>query len=353
MSYAGTQKVEASSPDLHFALKCWAWSTATREGLQRFKLSPSERLLGGQMVLESFDQCRTVAPVLIPEWCHVMGGTFLDNGKPREAKLRAVLDNLVQLGVVDVNQAQGTFELRPDWTLWRFRGLRCLPQEGSKAATDSLQLRAERLLSEALSENSRTGAMKTGGPVLVRDWPDLFNKARQAVNDPSKIASLLAEFPAEKVAAANCAGGGEIRRNAAAKSAGMQVTAAQGFAAAPESYSHYSQPPIAISLDPNKLRAIAKPAEKSASPSMDEVVLELRSVDLGRELQRSSALAQWEDLAGRKPGYVMGLVEEYRSRSALYARQGRKAIASPVAWISRIARDAGELRRQSNGLRHE
>src|ERR1035441_7411749 len=134
-----------------------------------YDLKPQEFWLAHLLVLESYDRRDAAGrPARVPwgklsleDWA--ARGGFRDNKGTRCDKLRPVLESLAQLGIVDVNWIEGTFELRPSVESWsRVNGLRAKPRPG-QTAQQVMELCADRPLSAAMAEVCREKALEGVG----------------------------------------------------------------------------------------------------------------------------------------------------------------------------------------------
>lgn len=132
-----------------------------REALLGYELMPNELKLGQIFCLETFDVGRAVGLVALREWAAWLG--LRDSKGLRPDKCAALVNTLNSLGIVDVNCAQGTFEPRPDASLWsRTRAFRVRAFSTETGGSAELPLRAQRELPEALSELARDNAQTQG-----------------------------------------------------------------------------------------------------------------------------------------------------------------------------------------------
>lgn len=143
-----------NSPPLDFTVL----SRVFREGLLAYDLMPNEFRLAQLLCLDSYDAGQAVACVRLLDWAGWLG--LRDSKGVRRDKCAVLLETLNSLGLVHVNAAQGTFEPRPDASLWsRARALRARASSASiDGRSAELPLRTEPLLEEALSELARDRA---------------------------------------------------------------------------------------------------------------------------------------------------------------------------------------------------
>jgi hypothetical protein len=340
-------------------------SIRMRDWVAGYDLRPTEERLVHLMVLDSYDRGVTRAKVRLDYW----GGRL----RLRLDKLERVLREVINLGLVDVNQALGTFELRPDHEQWsRSRAFRPsdrvldpeLTEIPGPVRNPELGLVAERPLSEALSEVAREKAIESGAPICGgdRDWRALYSRLLDAVQsgDEAASAAIAADFSA-----------GTGREGVAEKSAGFGR----------------KNPPVEIaSVLPGEFSCRAGPAEKSAAiaslasvqraelargPSRTGQVSEksagagkgtdtvraygasrsgeawnwLLKVDSNRTLQGRFA-SQWRELCERDPDFVLnrlrGAYENHLERLA-NGEQGLRRVDRPLAWMARKAFDEGRI----------
>jgi len=138
---------------------------------------PNELRLAHMLCLDTFDQGKTQGMIRLDEWARRMN--LRDSKGLRPDKVATLLNTLKDLGVVDVNAAQATFEPRPDADLWsraritRARAISTPSAEGSSApAAAELALRDERPLPEAMNELSREKAIGQATAVASSEKSD-------------------------------------------------------------------------------------------------------------------------------------------------------------------------------------
>ncbi len=176
-------------------LKCAAMSCSFRTGLgelasgrEGIKLRPNELRLGYQICLETFDaglESGRCTDEDLDRWARLLN--LKDSKGFRGDKVASILNTLKDLGIVDINPGQGTFEPRPHPQVWlRARAMRAREFTGAVSShAPELQLRAERPLSEALSELSReaaTGQTSTGATPAVSS-----DKSDETQGSPSEL----------------------------------------------------------------------------------------------------------------------------------------------------------------------
>ena len=260
-------------------------SVAMRQGLIDYDLRPTERDLAGLLVLETFDKHRVRAEVRIDSWAKRLGW--------RADKLeRLAFRPLVEFGLVDLNAAQGTFELRPNVEAWsRVRALRIRPRPDTD---DVLPLSAERPLDEALSSWSREQALEKA-PIGTRIHSAEKSATERRKNPPSSDCEEIHSF-----------GGLEE------KSSGVQQLAAAA---------------IRPSL---KAAAASCSEEKSA-----QALAWLQSIDERGMLRVPAFSCQWLKLCSEHPDWVLG-----RAKRRCNEVQPQNALG----FLSRMARDEGIMR---------
>ncbi len=157
-----------------------ALSRRLRRGLYQYDFRPLEILALIVLCEETFDRHLMVPgpdPAVPATWCHrpVAGGTTHPADFARWSKLlglrgdkfrRQVWTELVKLLVIDWNENQATYELRPEISHWsRLRAYR-VPVIEEDPAQDYLPLPEERPLSESLSECAREAALEADPPAI-------------------------------------------------------------------------------------------------------------------------------------------------------------------------------------------
>lgn len=298
---------------------CRKLSTIIRENLLRYALKPTEFKFVQRLVLETYDRDRFVAPIQLEEWAR--GLEFRDARGLRVDKARAVFDTLRELLIVDANEGQGTYQLRPDISAWSN-----LRPGGPAGGQKQFKLCAERPLDEALSSVSREAALASG----------------DGQSDPD-VAALFAKL--KELAAGKCSEGDvgefweEVRRKnptrfgaenfAAAKSAQNQ--------AIPDSSEKSDAVAIASSALSTQKAKLAKESEKSDAAG--RALAWLERVDTKGQMQ-GKFREQWLDLCARDAAYVLrvlrGKLDYYNRR---VAAGEMVPINDPIAWLSRSARD--------------
>lgn len=157
-----------------------ALSRRLRRGLYQYDFRPLEILALIVLCEETFDRTRMTPgpdPAAPATWVHlpVTGGTTLPADFARWSKLlglrgdkfrRQVWTELVKLLVIDWNENQATYELRPEISHWsRLRAYR-VPVTEEDPAQEYLALPDERPLSESLSECAREAALEAEPPAI-------------------------------------------------------------------------------------------------------------------------------------------------------------------------------------------
>ena len=346
------------------AAACEVYSWVTRDGLAIYDLKPQEFWLAHLLVLESYDRRDAAGrPARVPwgklsleDWA--ARGGFRDNKGTRCDKLRPVLESLAQLGIVDVNWIEGTFELRPSVESWsRVNGLRAKPRP-VQTAQQVMELCAERPLSAAMAEVSREKALEGVGvaagdsnPVPSGPSHDHLARASQthgrsipwgrltaALSDPDEMARLQTEFGPQS--ADFSADVGEFRRrDSAEKSADTELPTKQGVNASAEKSAETHIVSLALGTKAKLAISAEKSAETRATP---EAALEwLRKVD-----RRSTLEGRFADgyfaLCNRKPDYVLGRLRSCFEEHERYYKTQRGEdfqLSDPVGWMGRKAAD--------------
>lgn len=343
-------------------------AAALDDGIICYDLRPIEVLLLLVLKAETYRRQSLSAPVRLEAWAAQLGMEV--------RKLRPYWRELVLLGIVDANQGQGSYSLRPDAAMWsKTRGRR---SAASIPGHPELPLIAERPLDAALTEVAVEKVLSPKSNVQSRtvtaeDWHAL----RESLSCPEKLGGppspgYGAVKAAEKSAGAGAekfsGGGGKIRRGAAEKSAGPQVadTGPPG-----ELFTVFTDPYSLAEAQPLKAEAELsfKAAEKSAGAVIADSRLPiaegqragtmadgkgqmanrqqriaaamdwLQRVDSRRRLARVDVLSQWEDLCQREPEYVLG---KLRRR---YEEPHNAPLSNPLGWLAQVAIEDGRLRR--------
>src|SRR5436305_9921500 len=100
-----------------------ALSIRFRQAILLYDLRPTESNLAHLMCLDSYDKGLTIAGLNLRAWSLALGMT--DAKGVRTDKCAALVQCLRDLGLCDVHEAKGMFELRPypnDWS--KLRALR-------------------------------------------------------------------------------------------------------------------------------------------------------------------------------------------------------------------------------------
>jgi hypothetical protein len=327
-------------------------SIRMRDWVAGYDLRPTEERLVHLMVLDSYDRGITRAKVRLDYW----GGRL----RLRLDKLERVLREIINLGLVDVNRALGTFELRPDHEQWsRSRAFRPsdrvldpeLTEIPGPVRNPELGLVAERPLSEALSEVAREKAIESGAPICDgdRDWRALYSRLLDAIQSGDEAAS--AAIAAGFLAGLGGGGGG-------GKSAGVwrknlpdeiaSVSPGEFACRAGPAEKSAAIASLASVQRAELARALSSP-EKSASASRTgEAWNWLVKVDSNRTLQGRFA-SQWRELCERDPDFVLnrlrGAYENHLERLA-NGELGLRKVDRPLAWMARKAFDEGRITAQ-------
>lgn len=311
-------------------LKCWLLSYRFRQGLSNYRLMPQEERLAHLMCLDTFDRGELGGRVTLEVWARALG--LRDSKGLRTDKCEKLVKSLMDLGIADVNSAQGTFELRPYAQHWS--RLRALRNEAESKAEGELPLCAERPLSEALSELARDKAL-AGGPVQVKeDWSAFFSRFRSAL-DRGTVAEEFPEVSADKSA------DGRINppNFAADKSADKETPIKTGDLASPQVSAKSADAPIAsLAYGSTKAKLAMGSAEKSAEAWEFLVKRDVRGA-----LKEKRFYGQWQDLCEREPNYVLrklaGALEAFKPTDE------SPMVENPLAYMARKAREDGKFRR--------
>jgi hypothetical protein len=309
-----------------------------RRGLLVYSLKPLELKFLELLVLETFDEDRFSAPIRMEEWSQVLG--FRDSSGIRVDKARRVFDTLRELLIVDANEGQGTYQLRPDISAWST--LRVCGDIGT--AQKELGLCAERPLDEALSSVSRDNALASGEvQVLDPDFAALYSKMKEMV--AGKCSQEEVDQLWEKHRRINPP---DARRNSPEVSADLSADAKPSVNPAfspPEAKSAGPSLALASSACTDLKAKLAKASAKSAELE-GKALAWLEGIDAHGHLKGTFG-AQWRDLCERDPGYVLrrlrGKLENHNSRVG--RESGLQPVADPLAWLARSAWDEGKMRR--------
>ncbi len=185
------------------AVLCVGYSMAFRRGLLDYhliyNLLPTDFFLAQLLCLETLDVGITRGIIRLDAWAALLG--YREGKGLRPDKCAKSLKRLVEFGIVDLNAAQATFELRPDSVNWsRLRDERRAVQTAAEGG--ELPLRCERLLDEALSSNSREKSLRGG---TDHDRPSPFASWRQWIDSGARPQDMPEELrgplkPAEPTA---------------------------------------------------------------------------------------------------------------------------------------------------------
>lgn len=314
-----------------------AYSRALRQGIVLYDFKPTEVLLLLILCEETFDRDQFEQPLNLESWAASLAQPV--------RKLKPVWQELITLGVIDFNQGQGTYQLRPDLNVWsRMRGLRVptnlrtgselpltverpLDESLSSLSRESVLSRADHLGSQV--DNTRPGPLQSNPAVRV-DFPRLIEAIGRG--------TVAEEFPDYCPAEKSAGPGGEIIRGPVDKSAGAVAEKSAGhktqqngvFARFSGGPAEKSAAPIAslASLKTSKL-AIGEVAEKFA-----EAWRWLEEIDVMRHLQVPNCAKQWHMVCKRDPVYVLE-----KLKPALIRAQARLEVSDPLAYLARKCRD--------------
>ena len=312
----------------------WALSRKVRSNKLEYNLRPQSGKLIELMVLDTYDQCRLVASYTeenkIREWARLL--RCVDVKGYRFKTLNNLIFELRDLGLITLNEGQGTYELRPSLDDWSpIRALR----GATRQAAAELPLSAERPLDAALAANSRDKALAGGGgPATVPAAQSLAGHDLLA-----RLKQALANNASEQEMAALAEEARGIL--SAEKSADTQVAGNAVVVVSAEK----SAEPIA-SLAFQKTASLAKASGKfSADEAFAWVSMVDRAGDISA-LQSRSVQAQWQETCERFPDYVLTKLRsiwEYESKRK--DRTADQRIAKPLAWLSVKARTDRKMRR--------
>lgn len=142
--------------------QAFAMSRRFREGLLRLKrdgaLKPNEFDLAELLCQHTFDVQQPGGRIDFDFWAKLLNLKDSKGYRPDQAE--KLFQTLTELDIVDVNDAQATFEPRPDSSIWlRACAMRARALSPQRDAEGELPLRDERPLPEALNELSREAAL--------------------------------------------------------------------------------------------------------------------------------------------------------------------------------------------------
>lgn len=320
---------------------CVRWSRALRQGIIAYDFLPREVLLLLILCEETFDRGAVQGKTDLVGWSRRLS--------MRPDKLRReVWSELLKTGVIDFNEGQGTFQLRPamrDWS--RTRSLRVPVND--VGAGQELPLTAERPLSESLSELSRESVLvqgteaangasalaPAGSPPPIKDWAAEFRRLAAAVAAGRVEEEFGDVLAAEKSAAPSEQGPAEKSAvSVAEKSAATQASENGGLGRGEGGAAEKSAVPIAsYSSDRNKAK-LAMAAEKSAAAWRW-----LESLDKRGHLREPRCANQWGGLCARDPGYVLEKLKGALARGQELAAVRGGEVGDPLAYMARKARE--------------
>ena len=342
--------IQSNAPAPDELARCVIYSRRFRESLEDYDLLPTELRLLLHLCLETYDQGLIRGRVDLPGWAAKL--RMREAKGLRVDKCERVFKSVCDLGIVDLNAAQATFELRPDPSSWSnvraFYGV-------SKQETE-LTLCAERQLSESLSELSREKALLGAPGPTERDWRTLFTEMKAAVQaGPEAVEQFQRDHP-----------GVFGQAESGEKSADVSAKSSDVFRGKNPPTQNNQQPQVfAVDLsrsgeksaDPKLIASCtafdvqkAKPAkavsgEKSAESgkyagkfSKEEAWEWLFSVDAMGQLNDALYGPQWAALCERYPNYVMT-----RLKPKLEAMREKSTITDPIAYLSKKAREEGRM----------
>lgn len=339
---------------------CQALSIAMRQAICLYNLAERELRLANWLVLETYDRGEFVGQTNFHEWARVLG--FWDAKSLRPKQCMQVFIDLKDLGLLDWNQAEGTYELRPyqnHWTGLRQRGLLSEPQE-----IQALPLRAERLLPEALSEVSREEALARGPDPIQpplqgrsRDWPALYKKLREGLSSPEDLERLQDDLtqdqnqelqqglPAESAGSLPAKNAGDDRRKMPVTQSAENADFA-GLPAKNAGAQLASSSTASLAFVPRAKLAIGPPAKNAGEnqPTSEEAWRFLQSVDRRGTLTGRFA-GEYERLC-QDPDYVLGtLKRSFESHERYNQEKNREYhVSDPVGWMGRKAAESGRMK---------
>jgi hypothetical protein len=338
-------------PDEKQLADCVAYSRHLRRGLEDYELLPTELRLLHRLCLETFDAGEIRGRVALERWTAKL--RMRDAKGLRVDKCERVFKSLCDLGIIDLNAAQGTFELRPDPLTWsRVRAL-----YGTVKPESELPLCAERPLSESLSELSREKALSGVPAPTERDWHALFTEMNAATQaGPQAVEKFQREHPelfsAEK-SAETSGNFADVRRKnpptGSANSAEVQNRqSSQVFAAANMLSAEKSADKLIASLAvPAQKAKLATAKTSSAEKSADAETISralvwVESIDRMGQLCDPVYGPQWIRMIQEYPNYVLTKLKR-RFEKEESGRTG--VLTDPLAYLSRKAREEGRMRR--------
>ena len=353
--------------------ECRQWSEVFRLGLCSYDMLPRLTTLGHLLCLASFDAGLTRGALRLDEWAARMGLIEDDGARLRPDKVTELLVALQTLGIVDIDAIGGTFELRPDARMWsKSRPLR---EWDPKGVQSHLKIFADRPLSVSLSELSReraigAGAGSTSPPSSSTSSPEYWTRLREAMsssNPEEACAALAREYggalPPEgvgrnppknpgdsspslgeirpKESGRNPPSGlGEIRPAEKPLETLVAGAVAEEFGRNPPKTV---QPSLAIAKEALVQKSCTAKEPDRAKSAQARAWLE--GVDKKGRLKEPWVFGQWMELCDRNPEFVL---ERLRYRLEYYEKKNAAekldAIADPIAWMSRRAREFGQLR---------
>lgn len=360
---------------------CVALSVRMREALCLYNLKERELRLANWLILETYDRGQFVGVADFSKWARELGYWDAKSIRPKQCMEEFI--ELKNLGLLDWNQAEGTFELRPHhhhWTGLRLRGLLSEVEPKSK----DLPLRAERLLPEALSEVSREQALTSGpDPVdrplqgMSRDWPALYKRLQEALSsrDPEQMERLQEDFEASAGrenqerqkgggSPANFTGDRRISPvNPPAKNAGNDYrrnSPVTQDAQNAELKTCVNDIPVKFAGAPIASLALSTKAKLAIGGGVGEGLpvkfagadctperawRYLESVDR-RGTLRGRFAEDYRSLCEQMPQYVLEKLKWALEEHLRYYRQNNPnyGLPDPVGWMGRKAADAGHMR---------
>lgn len=320
-------------------------STALRHNMVAYGFGKNELRLLLILCEETFDDNKLEGKADLAAWSLLLDMRF---DKLRDGAWR----DLIQCQVVDFNQGQGSYELRPDIAHWsRLRGP---VLENNLRAGQELPLVAERPVDETLSLMSRETVLTEAPPFegvqpqlaapagsqSSKDLGGEFKRLIKALDTNSVEIEFPQDQSADKIpvnAKENLsASGGKIRRVMAEKSAATQHPPDEAVAITAEK----SAAPIAKLSFLKKAKLAISPAEKSAA-----ALRWLRNIDKHGAMAMSLCLNQWSGLCRKDPDYVLCSLQGALERGIRLAQSEGREIVNPLGYVAKKARQDGKLGR--------
>lgn len=323
--------------------ECVVYSRHLRQAIIDYDLLPTEIRLLMLLCLETFDAGLIGDQVALQRWAEKL--RMRDAKGLRVDKCEKVFKTLVDLGIVDLNATQATYQIRPDPLTWsRVRAL-----YGPRKTESELQLCAERPLSESLSELSREKALG-GVPEPDRDWHALFNGLQTALQaGPAEVERFQRDHP-EMFSAEKSA---DVRRKNPPTESGdsaetLNAQCCQGFDVSRGDSAEKSADTAIASLAGTGTKAkLATAKTLSAEKSADmvaEAVAWVQSVDRLGQMEDPVYGPQWRRLCEEYPNYVLKRLK-LRLETTEKSGKAEDRVDDPLAYLARKAREEGRMKR--------